>query len=114
LLKPATGTFVLTSILIWDHEVLWYLKDADGLDRARLYDLDPSYLRRSGTRGWIKPAMRLFQATADADDVHTVWKKAADLELPVAELIEFVAKQVEHVTDREVTKPAIRKRSARG
>src|SRR5438067_884700 len=36
----------------WDHPVLWLLKDADGLDRVRLYDLDPDFLRHPGTRDW--------------------------------------------------------------
>src|SRR5262245_32046257 len=43
----------------WDHPVLWLLKDADGLDRVRLYDLDPSYLRHRETRRWIKTARGL-------------------------------------------------------
>ncbi len=33
----------------WDHPTLWLLKDADGLDRARLHDLDPSFLRHAET-----------------------------------------------------------------
>jgi len=85
----------------WDHEVLWYLKDADGLDRVRLYDLDPSYLRHAETRQWIKAARQLFQATEDAADVAAVWKKAAALRLPVDELIEFTAKHRELVTEQQ-------------
>jgi hypothetical protein len=50
----------------WDHEVLWYLKDADGLDRVRLYDLDPAYLRHTETRQWVKAAKQLFHATEEA------------------------------------------------
>jgi hypothetical protein len=85
----------------WDHEVLWYLKDADGLDRVRLWDLDPSYLRHPETRQWIKKAERLFQATEDADDLEAIWKRAAAQDLPVNELIAFVAKHVELVTEAE-------------
>ena len=55
----------------WDHPVLWYLKDADGLDRVRLYDLDPSYLRHKEARRWLKEAELLYRATADLDDPAT-------------------------------------------
>jgi uncharacterized protein len=89
----------------WDHEVLWYLKDADGLDRVRLWDLDPSYLRHPETRQWITEAKRLFQATEDADDLQTIWKTAADHGLPVGELTEFMAKQVELVTEQKLLSP---------
>ena len=39
------------------------LKDADGLDRVRLGDLDPSYLRHSEARGTIRFAERLYRET---------------------------------------------------
>jgi hypothetical protein len=73
----------------WDHEVLWYLKDADGLDRVRIQGLDPSYLRHAETRQWIEQAERLYQVSADANDAETIWENAAALQLPVCELIEF-------------------------
>ena len=41
------------------------LKDADGLDRVRLGDLDPRYLRREGSRGRValsKEVFRRYQA----------------------------------------------------
>jgi uncharacterized protein len=40
----------------WDHPVLWCLKDADGLDRVRLHDLRPSYLRHPEALRWVKEA----------------------------------------------------------
>lgn len=39
------------------------LKDADGLDRVRLRDLDPSYLRFSESREMVKFADALYRAT---------------------------------------------------
>lgn len=42
---------------------LLILKDADGLDRARLGDLDPSRLRLATSRSLIGPAERLERAT---------------------------------------------------
>jgi hypothetical protein len=42
------------------------LKDADALDRVRIGDLDPRYLRHPGARGMIRFARRLF---ADTDGV---------------------------------------------
>jgi len=46
--------------------------------------------------------------------VETVWKQAADLGLLVGELTEFVARQVELVTEPKVGEPATRRRAARG
>lgn len=42
---------------------LLILKDADGLDRARLGDLDPGRLRLARSRAFIGPAERLERAT---------------------------------------------------
>lgn len=39
------------------------LKDADGLDRVRLGDLDPDYLRHPEARGMIRYAQRLWGET---------------------------------------------------
>ena len=39
------------------------LKDADGLDRVRLGDLDRRYLRQAETRGMVTFAQKLFDAT---------------------------------------------------
>lgn len=89
----------------WDHPVLWLLKDADGLDRVRLYDLDPSYLRHVEARKWIKAAMRLFQLTAKDDDPERIWQAAADLNIPVEELINFAAKQAGQLLQPPVMRP---------
>jgi hypothetical protein len=83
----------------WDHPVLWLLKDSDGLDRARLYDLDPSYLRHPHTLGYVEQANRLYARTADLDDPHRIWETAAELGLPVAELIEWAARQRENLLE---------------
>ena len=77
----------------WDHPVLWYLKDADGLDRARLYDLDPSYLRHPETRDCVEQARALYQATAHLEDPARIWEVAAGFNLPVDELLEWAARQ---------------------
>ena len=42
------------------------LKDADGLDRVRLSDLDPAYLRHEQSREMVVFAERLFEHTDDA------------------------------------------------
>ena len=76
-----------------DHPTLWLLKDADGLDRVRLYDLDPRFLRHPETRQWVHAAEELFRATDDLDGPLHVWKHAAALGLPVAELLAFVEEQ---------------------
>ena len=39
------------------------LKDADGLDRVRLGDLDPRYLRHPESKGMVDFAQTLFDAT---------------------------------------------------
>src|SRR5262249_37403422 len=77
----------------WDHPVLWHLKDADGLDRVRLCDLDPRFLPRPAARERVKEAERLYRATADLDDPARIWQAAADVGLPVGELLDFVARQ---------------------
>lgn len=84
----------------WDHPVLWYLKDADGLDRVRLGDLNPSYLRHAETRAWVEQAQRLYNRTADEQVPGRIWKKAADLHLPVEELLAFVQRQSANVLER--------------
>ncbi len=44
------------------------LKDADGLDRVRINDLDPKFLRTEFARSLVDPAWTLFRATQTADD----------------------------------------------
>ena len=77
----------------WDHPTLWLLKDADGLDRARLGDLDLSFLRRPAARDLVDGAYALFDATDGEDDPAAVWRAAASMGLPVAELVAWAARQ---------------------
>ena len=81
----------------WDHPVLWLLKDADGLDRVRLHNLDPSYLRHRETRRWLKQADLLYRATRRLQDPARIWQRAADLGLPVAELLTYAAEQSDNL-----------------
>lgn len=48
---------------------LMILKDADGLDRARLGDLDPSRLRLGRSAGLVDAAERLYRATGEGANV---------------------------------------------
>jgi hypothetical protein len=77
----------------WDHPVLWLLKDADGLDRVRLYDLDPGYLRLPGTRDWIRQAQALYEATLDVEDPPRIWETARRQGLPVNALLDWAAEE---------------------
>jgi hypothetical protein len=57
------------------------LKDADGLDRVRLGDLDPDYLRHPEARGMIRFAQRLYGDTdtrlpAGPDYFARLWPEA--------------------------------------
>lgn len=63
------------------------LKDADGLDRVRLYDLDPRYLRNPEARAMVPFAEALFSRTSrwpPADDYVTrLWPEAVTLDVDV-------------------------------
>jgi hypothetical protein len=57
------------------------MKDADGLDRARLGDLDPDYLRHPEARGMVRFAERLYRDTdgklpVGADYFARLWPEA--------------------------------------
>ena len=65
-------------------------------DRARLYDLDPSFLRHEQTLGWVESARELYEATADLDDPRRIWQVAADAGLPVGELLEWQDRQAKN------------------
>ena len=54
------------------------LKDADGLDRVRLGDLDPSYLRHDITRRLVPFAQQLLEETWPQDPVG-FWAEAGKL-----------------------------------
>jgi uncharacterized protein len=83
----------------WDHPSLWLLKDADGLDRARLYDLDPSFLRRPAAVDLVQEAQRLYEATACEQDPLLIWQTAADLGVPVEGLRDWIQRQAESLVD---------------
>ncbi len=72
---------------------MWLLKDSDGLDRARLYDLDPSFLRHSETLRWVDAAEELYRATADLDEPMRIWEIASRQKLPVEDLLSWVERQ---------------------
>jgi hypothetical protein len=50
--RPEPGTLV---------RVLWLLKDADGLDRVRINDLDPSQLRYEESARFVDRAWELYE-----------------------------------------------------
>ena len=47
---------------------LMCIKDADGLDRVRINDLNPSFLRTETARLLVAQAWDLYRATESADD----------------------------------------------
>jgi hypothetical protein len=61
------------------------LKDVDGLDRVRLGDLDPRYLRHPVSRTMIRFAEQLFLETDDGlepgpDYLSRLWPEAVRIE----------------------------------
>lgn len=86
----------------WDHPVLWYLKDADGLDRVRLYGLDIAYLRYPESLNWVDQATLLFERTLATEEPAVIWQKAAQLGLPVEGLLEFATWQGELLAGAEL------------
>jgi hypothetical protein len=84
----------------WDHPVLWRLKDADGLDRVRLYDLDRRFLRHPETQDWVEEAQDLYTATAEEQNPLKIWQAALGQGLPVRELLEFNERQVRNLAPR--------------
>lgn len=88
LAAPADLSFV-AEICTW-HEVaddridqlsleLLLLKDADGLDRVRLGDLDPNRLRTQHAARLARDAQRLYEATGETDDAEHVLETAIRL-----------------------------------
>ena len=84
----------------WDHPVLWLLKDVDGLDRVRLYGLDPADLRLAETRKWIERSTRLYEETIDEENPGQIWPAAAELDILVASLITYAGVQMGHKRPR--------------
>ncbi len=50
------------------------LKDADGLDRVRIFDLDPSFLRTSCAKALTDSAQRLFDRTFEIASTPQAWE----------------------------------------
>lgn len=63
------------------------LKDADGLDRVRLYDLDPRYLRNPEAKAMVRFAETLFSRTSrwpvGNDYFVRLWPEAVTLDVDV-------------------------------
>ena len=85
---PADLSFV-AELCTW-HEVaddrierlsleLLLLKDADGLDRVRLGDLDPARLRTQHAARLARDTQRLYEATGETDDAEHVLETAIRL-----------------------------------
>jgi hypothetical protein len=55
---------------------LMCIKDADGLDRVRINDLNPSFLRTETARLLVAQAWDLYRATESADDP---WKAVLEV-----------------------------------
>ncbi len=64
-----------------ENPVCQLLKDADGLDRVRLNDLDESYLRLDETRRSVDIAEELYTLTNGMEDMCDIWEVTMDMEL---------------------------------
>lgn len=71
-----------------DNRVCNVLKDADALDRCRLGDLDPKYLRLEKTQYMVGMAERLYQRTKDDGSWGNVWKVGVEVFNPHAGMAE--------------------------
>ncbi len=76
----------------WTHVVLWTLKDADALDRVRLGDLEPRFLRGDPARALVPRARELFVRTRDERDPARVWQAADGLGLAVRARLESLSR----------------------
>ena len=73
----------------WRDDLLWLLKDADGLDRVRLGDLDPRQLRSANARDLVDSADELFLRTRKMTEPVDVWSEAFRLRLPIDRLLDY-------------------------
>src|SRR5213592_3118719 len=70
-------------------DLLWLLKDADGLDRMRLGDFDQRFLRSAAARDQVDAARDLYQRTRRMIDPVDVWSEAFRQGLPIDRLLDF-------------------------
>jgi len=73
----------------WRDELLWLLKDADALDRVRIGDLNPRFLRTEAARELVESAEDLYKRTRKLSDPVDVWSEAFRLGLPIDRLLDF-------------------------
>src|SRR5258706_1017432 len=73
----------------WRDELLWLLKDADGLDRVRLGDLNVRLLHSEVARGWVDSSDELYGRTRKMSDPVDVWSEAFRMGLPIDRLLDF-------------------------
>jgi len=59
--KWAEDAAIYTPDSAWSLQTLWVLKDADGLDRVRLGDLDSGQLRHECAKGMVDDAWMLLE-----------------------------------------------------
>ncbi len=62
----------------WSAELMLF-KDADGLDRVRIHDLDPAYLRTQQATRWVSQARALEKATGLEREPERVLQAAVEL-----------------------------------
>ena len=74
-------------LIEWDHPLIRILKDADGLDRVRLWDFDSDYLRLPGSRDWIPYAEQLYRQTRFIHSPAEIFRAAVQI-LPDIGLLE--------------------------
>ncbi len=73
----------------WRSELLWLLKDADGLDRVRFGDLDVRMLHTDEARALVGSAEKLFQRTRKLHEPVDIWAEAFRMGLPIDRLLDF-------------------------
>jgi hypothetical protein len=74
-------------LIEWDHPLIRILKDADGLDRVRLEDLNPDYLRLPFSKGWIPFAEQLYRQSQLTQSPAEIFRAAVQI-LPNAGLLD--------------------------
>ena len=81
--------WLLVVSIEWRNPLLWVLKDADGLDRVRLGDLDPRRLRTPEARALVSQAEELVRRTRKYRDPVDIWSEAFRMGLQIDRLLDF-------------------------